>query len=82
MDDDKHEFLIGYDYGNGGLWCVLLARSEEELRSTFPTLEIIREAPPWMTGEARERIYSRARYDIDEEPRGVLKSILADQKGC
>jgi hypothetical protein len=79
MTDDKREFLIGYDYGGGGLWCVLLARTEEELKAKYPQLQMFHEAPPWMTGEVRERIYSRARYDIDEEPHGVLKSILDDQ---
>jgi hypothetical protein len=28
---DKRPYLVGYDYGTGGLWGVMLARSEEEI---------------------------------------------------
>jgi len=27
----KSPFLVVYDYGSGGLWAVIMARSEEEI---------------------------------------------------
>lgn len=78
MDGDKSEFLACYDYGMGGLWGVILARSEEEVTAKYPELVIVAEPPPWMVGEHLERVVSR-RYDIDEEPHGMLKAVVSDR---
>ena len=36
MIEDKRPFLVAYDYGMGGLWGVIDARSEGEIHAKFP----------------------------------------------
>ena len=39
---EKQMFLAAYDYGMGGLWLVLMARSEAEILEKYPELSIPR----------------------------------------
>ena len=79
MTDNKESFLVVYDYGMGGLWGLLLARSEKEIRDLYPELETLRERPPWMKDEMYDRIVRKQRYDIDAPPRGILKAIIGQR---
>lgn len=77
---DKHEYLVAYDYGMGGLWGVLMARSSAEISTAYPELKIVAEPPSWMTPEALDKMRSdQELLDIDEPPRGVLASLVADR---
>lgn len=81
MIEDKRPFLVAYDYGMGGLWGVIDARSEGEIHAKFPELSILEERPPWMTQERYEEIFHREHHDIDEEDaRGLLRAVLADRE--
>ena len=66
---DKKPFLVVYDYGMGGIWCVVNARSAGEIRSKYPDLKVVPHRPQWMTDEHYPR--PEMRFDIDD-PRGWL----------
>jgi hypothetical protein len=79
LADGKQRYLVAYDYGAGGLWGVLLARSEGEITRKYPELTIVHTRPPWMS----DREYARMcedQYDIDGAPRGLLNVLVADRE--
>jgi len=39
--DCKREFLIGYDYGMGGLWGIMIAASRAEILGVYPELHVL-----------------------------------------
>jgi hypothetical protein len=39
----KRLFLVSYDYGMGGVWAVINARTAEEIQQKFPALSVTRE---------------------------------------
>jgi hypothetical protein len=79
MSHGKSTFLIAYDYGTGGLWGVMLARSADEIRSTYPELGVADVRPKWMSRERYEELAANP-YDIDGAPWGLLNALLADRQ--
>jgi hypothetical protein len=75
----KKEFLILYDYGSGGLWGVMRAHSAEEIFARYPELTVERKRPEWMTDAGFEDISRAETHDIDDEPHGLVKVLLADR---
>jgi hypothetical protein len=73
---EKRAFLVLHDYGMGGLWLYMTARSAEEITGRYPALVIVDEAPAWLTADLRERL---PHYDIDEAPSGFL-ALVAEKK--
>ncbi len=63
----KNEFLVCYDYGTGGLWAILRARSADEIRGKFSELLVIDEKPAWMD-ERRLADLKGDVHDIDDDP--------------
>ena len=80
MSDEKILFLIAYDYGMGGLWGAMRARSEGEIKAKYPELGIAHERPPWMTDERYEQICHEELHDIDGAAWGILNAVLADRE--
>lgn len=78
MDSTKHRFLVAYDYGMGGLWGVILARSADEIRAVYPELAVVDAQPAWMEDEELRGL-EEAPYDIDGAPWGILNAVLADR---
>ncbi len=64
----KRKFLVVHDYGTGGLWCVMAARSEAEIAEKFPELKVIEDRPPWMNDDEYRRIEIGSSFDIDDDP--------------
>ena len=77
---EKQLYLVCYDYGPGGLWGVLLARSEEEIARVYPELVIAHDRPRWMSDDLYARICECEFHDIDGAPRGLLNAVLADRE--
>jgi hypothetical protein len=77
----KKAHLVVYDYGKGGVWAVIHARSKEEISAKYPDL-IVWDGPRpnWMTDDWYNRISSESTFDIDEEPRGWLRAVLDEQR--
>ena len=78
MTESKTDFIVAYDYGNGGLWGLLRARSREEIESVFPELAILDEPPPWMSTERFAELASDP-YDIDAPPRGMIEALVGER---
>jgi hypothetical protein len=68
----KKQYLVVYDYGMGGLWGVIAARSEQEILQKYPSLEVVVARPGWMSDAEYSLIISKNSFDIDDEPRGWL----------
>ncbi len=75
----KKLFLVAYDYGMGGLWGAMLARSEREILAIYPELSIVPERPHWMSDAEYERICREQLHDVDGAPWGILNAVLADR---
>jgi len=78
-DSDKRPFLVAYDYGTGGLWGIMMARSGDEILAIYPELGIASERPHWMSDERYAELLE-TRYDIDGAPWGLLNALLADRQ--
>lgn len=78
--DERHEHLVVYDYGMGGLWGFVLARNEAAVLAKYPELTVVREVPAWMTPADLEYYRQREMHDVDDPPSGVLAVIVADRR--
>lgn len=76
---NKQRFLVVYDYGQGGLWAFLFARSSEDIERGFPELRVVDGAPDWLSETELKRIEKRMSFDVDH-PSGWLKTLV-DQRG-
>jgi hypothetical protein len=45
----REKFLTVYDYGQGGVWRILLAESQDQIERELPQLRILGGPPDWMT---------------------------------
>lgn len=80
LSDEKQRFLVCYDYGTGGLWGIMLARSKSEIGYKYPELAVISERPAWLDDNIYKRIEELETHDIDGTPRGLLNALLADRE--
>lgn len=78
MPQSANLFLIGYDYGMGGLWGVILAPSKEAILARYPELGIADQRPEWMTDDIYARLCADV-YDLDAPPRGMLEALVRDR---
>jgi hypothetical protein len=62
----NERFLVGQDYGMGGIWAIVLAASKHEILNRCPNVEIFDDPPSWMTPEDLARISERVTLTIDE----------------
>jgi hypothetical protein len=77
--NEKRLFLVAYDYGSGGLWGAMMARSEDEIRREYPELAIVQHRPRWMTDERYDQICNEELHDVDGAPWGILNALLVDR---
>jgi hypothetical protein len=75
----KSEFLVGYDYGTGGVWAYLLADSLDEVSKRYPELQVISEKPSWMFDDEERRIRDRMTIDIDDESNEFLAALRSSR---
>lgn len=75
----KRDFLVVYDYGQGGVWAFVSARSRGEIERGFPELRVVEDTPDWMSETELKGIKARMRFDV-ERPVGWLKTLV-DQRG-
>jgi hypothetical protein len=72
-------FLVGFDYGMGGVWGLVNAPSEAEIKTIYPELKVVHERPVWMTERIYEKIVAREPYDVYGEPEGILKAVVGER---
>lgn len=64
-NSDKQRFLVVYDYGQGGVWAFVWARSEDEIHRVFRDLEVVESMPSWLTGDQLASTEERMIFDVD-----------------
>jgi hypothetical protein len=64
----KQRYLIGYDYGQGGLWAYVLAESPQQVADRFPFIKVYQERLKWMTDAFLADLRT---FDVDR-PEGWL----------
>lgn len=74
----KRDFLVVYDYGQGGVWAFLTARSRSEIERRFPELRVFERAPDWMSKSDLERIRAKMSFDLDR-PTGWFATFLRER---
>lgn len=72
-------FLVLYEYGQGGVWAFLSARSRSEIERKFPQLQVFDDPPDWMSGSDLARIREQMSFDIDDQDSGFLASIVGSR---
>ena len=73
----KTRFLAVYDYGTGGVWAFVLARTSLEIEKRFTNLRVVDHAPSWMTHEKRVDLEERMTFDIDDiNPNDWIAQLL------
>jgi hypothetical protein len=72
----KKNFLVVYDYGMGGVWAIIRARTKEEITQKYPMLIVRDSRPSAMTDEDFNVISLNETYDIDDPPTGWLLTAL------
>ncbi|HVA14641.1 MAG TPA: hypothetical protein VNF99_15450 [Stellaceae bacterium] len=76
----KLTFLAVYNYGQGGVWFLIIARSKDEIAAKYPELTVVDARPQWMTVKGYERIAPASCIDIDDEPHGWVQSLVEHRK--
>ncbi|MEO7567317.1 MAG: hypothetical protein ABIS49_11795 [Aestuariivirga sp.] len=74
MSSIKREFVAVYDYGQGGVWFLIIARSRQEIEGRFSFLKVFEEKPDIVTWE----ISNEFRQDIDSPNVPMLAKILKE----
>jgi hypothetical protein len=80
LSSDKRPYLVVYDYGMGGVWLLIDARSTQEIESKFPKLKAYEDKPDWMTEEDKAQYVNDVEninyhWDIDKKPTGWLEDL-------
>jgi hypothetical protein len=75
--EEKREYLAVYDYGTGGVWLRIKARSPMEIADRVPQLTVYPhgERPEWMTAAEEDEYTRNMRFDLDA-PDGLLANSL------
>ena len=81
MKSEKQSYLAVYDYGQGGVWVVIDARSEQELAAAYPELKVVHDRPSWLSEPEMNRIRERFHFDIDAPPSGWLAVLVDGRTG-
>jgi hypothetical protein len=50
------QFLACYDYGAGGVWVYVEAKTADEVRQRYPALTVFETPPAWWTPELEQQI--------------------------
>ena len=74
---DRREFLVLYDYGQGGLWALVRAGSPEQVRRRYPQLQVFDERPPMVSDAMFAAIESGGVVDVEDPPTGWLAELAA-----
>lgn len=75
------EVYVLYDYGQGGLWAIVLAESAKQVRDRFPQLQVFEEAPTVLEPEVLDKIRQSGVYRYDDLRGGWLADFAANHPG-
>jgi hypothetical protein len=69
------EFLVLYDYGQGGLWAIVRADSADQIRQRWPQLEVFDRRPAAMGDRLYAEIRGRGIRDLEATDADWLASL-------
>jgi hypothetical protein len=74
------EFLVVDDYGTGGIWFVVRATNENDIRAVLPKVFVypVGSRPEWMSQEKLAEIGARRTYDLDRLPDSPWMTTLKE----
>ena len=75
----KKPFLVVYDYGQGGVWAIINARTSREIKKKYPGLKVLRRKPLFMSRDTYNKIAEQMTVDIDDAPSGWLAELVKEQ---
>jgi len=73
------EFLVLYDYGQGGSWALVRADSADDVRQRFPEVQVFEERPAMVSAEMLGAIRAAGVVDVDGLATGWLAQLEADR---
>lgn len=76
---NRNEFLVLYDYGQGGLWALVHADSADQIRQRFPEVQVFDERPAMVSDEMLEAVRSAGVIDVERPATGWLAELEADR---
>jgi hypothetical protein len=76
----KRAYLVAHDYGMGGIWMYILARSADEIRAAYPELTVFEQPPAFLSSGELDRIHREPQFDIDDDPTDYLAALVAKRK--
>ena len=69
--DAKQRYLVLHNYGQGGLWAYVNAKSPAEIEAAFREIEVVATPPTWLTVQEQQKLET---YDVDA-PAGWLAML-------
>lgn len=71
----RHEWLVCFDYGQGGLWAVIRADSAEQVRQRYPQLQVFEDRPAFLDEDQLAKVRHDCSCDVDAPPTGWLAQL-------
>jgi hypothetical protein len=77
---EKRRFLVVDDYGSGGIWFMVLAQSEDQVRQRLRGVKVWSPGtrPDWMSDDFFDEVASRRTFDIDNLPASAWMDRLQE----
>ena len=76
---NKQKFLAVYDYGQGGVWAMIIAHNQSEIEQKYPGLRLYSTKPEFLSQGSYDNIVKHMTIDIDDEPVGWLAEYLKER---
>ena len=76
----KKPHLAVYDYGTGGIWVIMDARTGDEITKKYPELTVVGTRRAWMTDDQYGRVLENRSFDVDDEPSGWLLTLVEERR--
>ncbi|MDJ0959853.1 MAG: hypothetical protein QNJ88_04280 [Acidimicrobiia bacterium] len=71
------EHLVAYEYGTGTAWGYVVANSAADIVEAMPELDVIEQAPSWLTTEDLGAVQEYCTYTLEESS---VDAILEGKK--
>jgi hypothetical protein len=75
------EFLVCYDYGQGGVWAYLRAETAAEIQAKYPELTLFETPPSWMGPSELSKLRASMVLDVNDEEHSFLRAIREGRRG-
>ncbi len=76
----KKPFLVAHDYGMGGIWMFIRARTADEIRTAYPELTVFEKPPTFLSEAEITKIRKEPAFDIDQSPTDYLATLVEKRR--